>query len=145
MKLLSKKGLLFRIFAAGFVTNLIWENAQAPLYTGYEGFGQHFLFCLVASAVDGVVILTFYLIVCSIRGDWFWLFNIRASDIGMLSLLGVGVAVLFEKWALVRGTWSYTEQMPAIFGIGLLPALQLAILSNMSIYIIKVALRDKIS
>lgn len=145
MRVINTKRLLVYIFITAFITNLIWENAQAPLYTGYKGFGQHFLFCLVASAVDGVVILTFYLIVSSLRGDWFWLFNIKPSDIGILSVLGVGVAVLFEKWALKNRTWSYTEQMPTIFGIGLLPALQLAILSIMSIYIIKFALRDKIS
>lgn len=143
MKIFKKKRLLVYIFITAFITNLIWENAQAPLYTGYKGFGPHFLFCLLASAVDGIVILTFYLIVCSIREDWFWLFNIKAFDIGMLSLFGVVVAILFEKWALESGTWDYTAHMPLIFGIGLMPALQLAILSVVSVYIVKFALGDK--
>ena len=127
----------------GFITNLIWENAQAPLYTGYEGFGQHFLFCLVASVVDGLVVLGFYFIISLIRKDSFWLFNIKASDILMLVILGLFTAILFEKWALKSGTWHYTEEMPLILGMGLLPVLQLAILSIASVYAVRFIIRPK--
>ena len=127
----------------GFITNLIWENAQAPLYTGYEGFGQHFLFCLVASVVDGLVVLGFYFIISLIRKDSFWLFNITAPDILMLFVLGLFTAILFEKWALKSGTWHYTEEMPLILGMGLLPVLQLAILSIASVYAVRFIIRPK--
>lgn len=138
VKLILKKKLWLWIFMTGFITNLIWENAQAPLYTGYKGFGQHFLFCLVASVIDGLVVLAFYFIISLIRRDSFWLFNLKPSDILMLCVLGLFTAILFEKWALKSGTWNYTEEMPLIRGMGLMPVLQLAILSIISIYIVKV-------
>ena len=143
MKAVPKNRLLFLIFITGFITNLIWENAQAPLYTGYKGFGQHFLFCLVASVIDGLVVLAFYLIISLLRRDSFWLFNIKASDILMLFVLGLFTAILFEKWALKTGTWNYTEQMPVIFGMGLLPMLQLAILSFVTVYAVRYLARSK--
>lgn len=137
MKALGRKSLLFSIFAAGFVTNLIWENAQAPLYSGYEGFGQHLLFCLIASVIDGLAVVAFYFLITLIRRDSFWLLRIKSSDIVMLCLLGLFTAILFEKWALKTGSWKYTEEMPVILGMGLLPLLQLATLSILSVYAVR--------
>lgn len=59
----------------------------------------------------------------------------------MLFVLGLSTAILFEQWALKSGTWTYTEQMPLILGMGLSPLLQLAILSIMSIYVVKFILK----
>jgi hypothetical protein len=136
--------LLLWILASGFVTNLIWENAQAPLYEGYKGFGQHFIFCFVASIVDGVIIVVFYLIVSVIRRNRSWLFSIRIGDIIILVILGILTAIAFEKWALSNGTWSYDERMPMILGLGLMPLLQLSILSIISIYLVKVPLQQRL-
>lgn len=141
MKRTDKRRIILYLFITAFITNLIWENLQAPLYTGYKSFGQHFLFCVVASVVDGLVIVGFYFIISLIRGYSFWILSIRSSDILMLFVLGLSTAILFEKWALKSGTWTYTEQMPLIFGLGLSPLLQLAILSIMSIYVVKFILK----
>lgn len=48
----DKKRAILYLFITAFITNLISENLQAPLYTGFKSFGQHFLFCLVASLVE---------------------------------------------------------------------------------------------
>ena len=141
----DKKRAILYLFITAFITNLIWENLQAPLYTGFKNFGQHFLFCLVASLVDAVVILGFYFIISLIRKDAFWLLNIRLADMLVLLALGLFTALLFEKWALQSGTWDYTSEMPVIFGIGLAPLIQLAILSIISIYLVKIAFGRRVA
>ena len=140
----EKQRLIFYLLLTAFISNLIWENLQAPLYTGFKSFGQHFLFCLVASLVDAVVILAFYFIISLIRKDAFWLLNIRPADILVLLALGLFTALLFEKWALQSGAWNYTSEMPVIFGFGLAPLIQLAILSLISVYAARFGLRDKV-
>ena len=141
----DKKRAILYLFIIAFITNLIWENLQAPLYTSFKNFGQHFSFCLVASLVDAVVILAFYFIISLIRKDAFWLLNIRLADMLVLLALGLLTALLFEKWALQSGTWDYTSEMPVIFGIGLAPLIQLAILSIISIYLVKIAFGRRVA
>lgn len=135
----GEKRVILYLFITAFITNLVWENMQAPLYTGFKSFGQHFLFCLVASLVDAGVILGFYFVIRLIRKDGLWLLNIRPADTLVLLALGLFTAILFEKWALQSGRWNYTSEMPLIFGLGLAPLIQLAILSIISVCIVKIA------
>ena len=131
------------VFLAGFSTNLIWENLQAPLYQGYESFITHFLFCLGASVIDGVVIVAFYLIIGLIRNNHSWLVEMRTRDILLLFILGAVTAFAFEKWAISSGWWNYNPNMPIIFRVGLTPLIQLPILSVLSIYLIKLLARKR--
>ena len=140
----KKRAILFLLIIA-FITNLIWENLQAPLYTGFKNFGQHFLFCLVASLVDAVVILGFYFAISLIRKNSMWLLKIKLADTLMLMALGLVTAIVFEKWALKSGKWDYTSEMPVIFGTGLAPLIQLAILSITSIYLVKIAFGRRVA
>lgn len=140
----AKRRIVLWIFITGFITNLIWENAQMPLYSGYEGFGQHFLLCLVASIIDGVSILALYLMISVVRKNSLWLFNIRALDIILLFILGLLVSTLLERWGLKSGAWKYTSQMPLVLGMGLAPLLQLAVLSIISVFIVRLALPRKV-
>ena len=130
--------LLTLVFFAGFITNLIWENFQAPLYQDYEGFIKHFLFCLTASIIDGIVVVVFYLIIGLFRKNVLWLVEIRASDIFILVILGTASALAFEKWAVSDGWWDYNHNMPIIFGVGLTPLIQLPVLSVLTVYLVKV-------
>lgn len=131
------------VFLAGFSTNLIWENLQAPLYQGYESFITHFLFCLGASIIDGVVIVAFYLIISLVRNNFVWLVEMRTTDVFLLFTLGAVTAFAFEKWAISSGWWDYNQNMPIIFGVGLTPLIQLPILSVLSIYLIKFLARKR--
>lgn len=130
--------LLTMVFFAGFITNLIWENLQAPLYQDYEGFIKHFLSCLAASIIDGIVIVAFYLIIGLLRNNVLWLFEIRTRDIFILIILGTASAFAFEKWAVSGDWWDYNHNMPIIFGVGVTPLIQLPVLSLLTVYMVKV-------
>ena len=73
----------------------------------------------------------------------FWIKSIRLSDIVMLLILGTLTAIAFEKWALQNETWNYTKSMPLIFDIGIVPLIQLGVLSIVSVYMVKIVVQAK--
>lgn len=121
---------LLIISAVGLVLNLLWENAQAPLYEGYAGFIQHLSICSVASLGDVAIIIFLYVLFALVFKDMLWFMNLRWKSIVSLMVIGTIIGIGIEKWALITGRWSYTEGMPIIsfFNVGLTPVLQMTIL-----------------
>ena len=118
----KKKWIL--IFILAFALNFIWENLHSFLYADYQG-GKITEFILARAALaDAVIILGMIifsrLIPFSKNRPW------------ILILLGVIIAVLIEKWALLTGRWQYNDAMPIIpfLGIGLTPTIQLGFLGH---------------
>lgn len=127
------------VLAIGFSLNLIWENAQAPLYKGYHKFFGHFWTCLVASVVDALVLLLLYTLFAVFNRSLYWPLNDKLWQYGLLILISIGglVAVWFDKRALAGERCAYTDEMPTvpILHIGLLPLLQLLLLPSLTFYI----------
>ena len=124
------------VLVIGFSLNLIWENAQAPLYRGCNGFFRHFWTYLVASVVDALVLLLLYTLFAVFNQRLNWPLHVKLWQYGLLSLVGGLLAVWFEKRALAREHWSYTHNMTIvlILYVGVLPLLQLALLSCLTFY-----------
>lgn len=125
------------ILAIGFTVNLIWENAKAPFYKGYDGFFQHFGVCLVAAVVDALVLLLLYFLVAAFNHNLYWPLKVKLWQYGLLAFIGGVLAVWFEKWALAGEQWSYTNEMPVVpvLDVGLLPLLQLMLLPGLTFYL----------
>lgn len=126
------------VFIVAFALNLIWENAQAPLYQGYTSFGQHFWICLPASLWDAGYITIVYLLFTLTTHAWHVIQKSPDQDKSVswilpltIALLGLVTAAAIELRALREGRWAYTAAMPLVpfTPIGLLPFLQLALLS----------------
>lgn len=132
----KKIALLVIIALIGFLTNLIWENVQAPLYKGFVSFGQHFKQCLIASVGDMVFVVVVYLIFVGVFRDWYWIQNLTLKLAILVVLLGGISAVVFEKVAFHLGYWSYGK-MPVIplLDVGLMPVIQLMVLPILSYYL----------
>lgn len=117
-----------------FLLHVVWENAQAPLYAGYQSFSQHFSICFVG-AIGDVVITLFVL-------AFIWLLKKdkpqTISDFLALAIVGFIVAVAIEQNALLAGKWSYAPAMPIIpwLNVGLAPIIQMTILLPLSFYIV---------
>lgn len=122
--------ILSPIIIISFIMNLIWENAQAPLYENYSGFFQHFSICLKGTLGDVVIIFIIYGIVSFSMNDWYWPRKFGRREILLILILGILIAIIIEERALQYGLWAYTSQMPLLpfLGIGLLPVLQMVIL-----------------
>ncbi|MDX5420879.1 MAG: hypothetical protein LPK14_01380 [Hymenobacteraceae bacterium] len=125
------------VLAVGFLLNLIWENAQAPLYQEYRSFYESFSKCLLAAVIDALVTLLLYLLFALFYQNLYWLSSAGTRTYLLLLVLGALLAIWFEKWALLVGQWSYTEAMPVVtvLDVGLPPLLQLMFLPILSIWI----------
>lgn len=114
-----------KIFLAALLLNMIWEVAQAPLYTCFAEFWSCMAICLRASFGDAFIVLGIYFLLRK---------NLKFYRV---AALGIFIAVLIEVHALETGRWAYTEAMPLIpfLKVGLTPILQMALLPNLTFYL----------
>lgn len=129
-KLLTLAALLSGVF------HIVWENAQAPLFAGYQNFWQHFWICLAVIPGDVALTLLVYGVIALVRRQVSWATSARRSDLLIAALLGAALAVGFERHALATERWAYTAAMPLLpgLGVGLTPVLQMAILLPLTFY-----------
>lgn len=139
----KKVKLLTGIFIIGFFLNLMWENAQAPLYRGFIGFSEHFMICFWASLGDAAVILFFTALVSSWHKTFNWITDLKWEEVLVLMIFGGALAVIFELWALEFGVWDYNNKMPVVpyLQIGVFPLLQMILLPTLTIYLTGIFVR----
>lgn len=130
---------LLAVSGISLLLNLVWENAQAPLYQGYSNFWQHLPICSIASLGDVLIILVLYFVMAIVNRDMFWITKINRADVAILIVIGALVAIGIEKWALATGRWQYDSAMPLIpyVEVGLLPVIQMTLLPLLTYYISK--------
>lgn len=130
-------------FGGSFLLHLLWENAQAPLFQGYDSFVQHFLICLKATATgDMLFMLVIYCALALVHQDIWWPSNpktLRHPATWVIPpVIGVLLAASFELWAIHAARhWTYAEAMPIIpiLQIGILPLLQMMIVPPVSLFL----------
>ena len=106
-----------------------------PAYveTATRSWRETALQCAAFSIGDAVLTSTIYAVAVtatrrmrSLTGLKFYL---------LISALGVMAALFIELIANAMGYWTYSERMPTVQGVGLLPILQLATLVPVSVWI----------
>lgn len=136
LKHLKRYGLIALL---GFVLNLVWENAQAPLYAGYTSFTDHFLTCLRATLGDAAIVLLLsmaYTFAAKERDGMRDTKRRSALAATAIVITGIIIAILIEWHALAAGRWSYAAMLLIpLLNVGLLPILQLALLPLATVYI----------
>ena len=126
---------LTSFFGESFLLHLLWENLQAPLFAGFESYGQHFWICFKAAWGDLLFMFVIYAGLAIVHRNPFWLtdraaYAHPATWIAVL-LIGIVLSVGCELWAVyVDHRWQYTEAMPLIpvLQIGLTPVLQMILI-----------------
>jgi len=116
-----------------FLLHIVWENAQAPLYAGYQSFSLHFQVCFAGTVGDVVITLLVLAFLRLLKKDSLQ----TAADFMALAIIGFIIAVFIEQNALLVGKWSYAPSMPLIpyLHVGLAPILQMTILLPLSFYL----------
>lgn len=120
---------------AAFLLHIVWENAQAPLYAGYQSFSLHFPICFTGTIGDVVITLLVLAFLRLLKKD-----NLQtAADFMALAIIGFIIAVFIEQNALLISKWNYAPVMPLIpyLQVGLAPILQMTILLPLSFYLAK--------
>lgn len=115
--------------ATAFFLNLAWENAQAPLFKGYDGFWRHLPFCVTASVGDMAIVAGLCALVALAFHDAEWPKRMSLQHVATLMVFGALIAATFEWVSLARGRWQYAGMpMIPVLELGLLPILQMTLI-----------------
>lgn len=119
------------VYAIAFAVNFVWEMLQMPLYEGvrFNDLRSYFV-CLRAAFGDANISLAIFVLGRFLFGNWDWSLKLTFVKACFAGLLGAGVAIGIERYALVHDRWAYSTLMPVIprIDVGVVPVLQLMIL-----------------
>ena len=125
---------------ATFLLHYAWEMLQAPWFEElaklplYAHLGR----CGIAAIGDVLIAGSAYALTALLFRSLRWPFASRWFGPALVWIAsGMAVTVVFEHWAVTVGRWSYTEAMPTIAGIGLLPVLQWIIVPTMTLLLVR--------
>jgi hypothetical protein len=113
--------------ALAFVLNLVWEISHVRLYTIWmetDGLriARAVFYCSLGDVV--ITLATFALAGIALwRADWP---VSRPWAGGAIAVIGAMAITAWSEWYNIyrTGAWSYTSDMPTIYGVGLSPLLQ---------------------
>lgn len=123
------------VAAAAFVFNFAWEWLHIPLYVNYAYMGGRLPLALYAAAGDVFYVLLAVAGVALYKHDAGWIRRARDADYAALAALGLCIAVFVEYKAMLMYLWEYAPAMPTLFGFGISPLVQMAVLLPLCVYI----------
>jgi hypothetical protein len=127
------------IFLTGFLLHFFWEYSQMIFYACFTCPIDSFQWVIFrATIADAFYMVFFYIVGISLHKKKDWLSHLAWSDLKWLSPAGITTGVIIEYHAIfVAFKWSYSELMPSIGGIGLIPILQMIILPPLTFWVSK--------
>ncbi|AKM07504.1 hypothetical protein [Pelagerythrobacter marensis] len=109
----------------GFLVAFVWEMFQMPFFVSAGlSVWQVTMRCGLASFGDAGIMVIAYLGTSWIKKDMTWLQ--RPERLSLIAYLAIGLAItVVVEFVAVRVPWGwrYSDLMPEIFGIGLIPLL----------------------
>ena len=140
-----QRSFLWRLSAAAFALNWVWENVQMAFYASYENAAREFLICSAAAVGDALLTLVAYGALTALFTA-FGLKGRRGIDYPGLAFCGALIAVVIERIALAAGFWSYADAMPIVpyLDVGLLPLIQLVLLMPAALWLTGVSIKKEI-
>ncbi len=128
------------------VGNLAWEFAQMPLYTLWQtGSAWEVVFAAFHCTAGDVLIAGASLAASLLLFGAGWPRTCFAQVAAAATVLGLGVTVLVEHIATAWGSWTYSERMPVLpgLGTGLAPLAQWVIVPLLAFAAVRLQLRRK--
>ena len=123
--------VLLSIFVVAVLVNYPWERAQSWLYMRLDGSAIPAWMCVIASLVDGSLVLVIYGAGYAVVQRRNWFEYPGAYGYTVMFVLGFVIGVTVE-WATmsVMSRWVYRVQMPLLpgLGVGVVPVAQMLVL-----------------
>jgi hypothetical protein len=128
-----------------FALNFLWEMSQARFYSSMEGlpFWSATWLCTRAAAVDVTLLGLCFVIAALVARDAAWPVHPTWKAIATFLALCLLATAAIEHWAIATRRWSYSSDMPMIFGIGALPLLQWVLIPVLSVFVFCLAFRTE--
>ncbi len=141
---------LVATFILSYLLNLLWEVAHSALYNWDKLPLKNDVYSYIprilgAALGDAFIISLIFLLNCLLRKGCKWITYPEKRDYIILIICGLLSSVIIELNALFSESWSYSQYMPLIFGIGLTPLIQLAITGAIVMFFVRklIWLRNK--
>ena len=119
-----------------FVLNWLWEMAQMKAYNEMASASWIATLAPCAFAALGDVVFTFLIcgFVALILQERFWQ---TWEPLALAAIGGAMVATAYEWLSQYSGRWTYSDAMPIVpvLGVGLLPLLQLVLITPTAVWI----------
>jgi hypothetical protein len=130
---LSTSKFLLALAVASFTLNTVWEYLHQRAFA-IPPFP--FYLAMVCAFGDLLITAAVYLLGSLANGSWHWCQPGHRQVYLFASAIGFIFALATEWFALWTGRWAYSEWMPIVpfFRVGLLPVLQLSLLTPLSFY-----------
>lgn len=129
------------LLAVALPLELLWEIAQAPLYSIWQrGWGEIVYDLLHCSAGDLLILLVTFELVALIEGNRRWYVRRSILAATAFTLFGAGYTVFSEIYNVqIKAAWSYGPSMPLVPGtdIGLAPLLQWLLLPPLIVWLLR--------
>lgn len=134
--------VLFFVFLFAFLFNLFWEVLHSFLYDWnvfpLKNEISFFIPTILrATLIDAIYILFIFLVNSFIRCGINWINIPKLRDYIIVITLGLLVSFFIELRAIYFGLWNYNKYMPLLFGIGVTPLIQLAIINVIVLLLLK--------
>lgn len=127
---------LLKIFFISFALNFIWEISQMGLYseTGMGSLANYNQFIKIhwLVSIKDALMVVFVVVAISLITRNYWMERINRMWLWLL-VLPVWQGIIEYHAVHIAQRWAYSDVMPLILGIGLLPLLQMLILPPLAI------------
>jgi hypothetical protein len=127
-----------------FTLNFLWEMAQARFYSSMKGlpFWSATWLCTRAAAADVALLALCFAIAALVARDAAWPLHPTSQSMATFFALCLLATAAIEHWAIATRRWSYSDDMPMIFGVGALPLLQWVLIPVLSVLVFRLAFRS---
>lgn len=138
-RLLDAPELNVLVFA--FLLHGPWETMHFPFY---EGVGstphrQAALVCGAASVGDAVIaLLAFWAVAAGMQGGRRWLRSPSRAHVAAFTGVGILITAILEiVFTAIWPRWAYSDAMPVLLGVGLVPIAQWLLLQPLTVWFVR--------
>jgi hypothetical protein len=116
--------------AIAFALHFAWEVLQTPAFgpmgpTWVDGL----LICVRATLADVIIVAGLFGLGAWLFRDGRWFEPARPLRYALVTVVAIAIQIIVERIALAEGRWTYQQWHPTLFGAGLFPILQGAVLT----------------
>jgi hypothetical protein len=129
---------LAHLLSISFLLNFTWEISQMGFYSsiGMGSLADYNNFVKIhygVSIKDALMVVVIYLFIGFLLRNWKWATSWNRGWVILWLALPLWQGIVEYYSVYFYNRWAYAESMPLIFGIGILPILQMLILPSIAI------------